>query len=96
MEEGCSRQSRSLGKGTGWQECRALGAAQAGHVKVAKAGRSPSGEAFLRDHSKGVTLWSRGDMGGFERVRWVKKGGSGKLWNVGKWKWPEIMTAEGH
>ena len=71
MEEGCSRQSHSLGKGTGWQECRALGAAQAGHVKVAKAGKpfwgGPSLETTVRASPCGQgeigEALSRSDMG---------------------------------
>lgn len=70
MEERCSRQSHSLGKGIGWPGMQGTGSSSGWPCQGGKGWRALLGRAFLRNHCEGITLWSRGDVGGFEQVRY--------------------------
>lgn len=67
MEEGCSRQSHSLGKGTGWAGMQGTGSSSGWPCLGGKGWRAPLGRDFLRDHGEGITLWSRGDVEALSR-----------------------------
>ena len=67
MEEGCSRQSHSLGKGMGWEGMQGTGTSSGWPCLGGKGWRAPLGRGFLRDHGEGITLWSRGDVEALSR-----------------------------